>query len=247
LIAGATHPIRTMVPRCLGIAMAILALSTASAVAAPVDRASDHVALRAFDRYLRAMVASMPAAKRADQAYVRSISASCRDALGRLRSLPARALGKKAATVFIEETVFDLVDRANLPLRRPLARMTSTLSRLRWSDPRISAIVAAFPAAERSLFGLAPSDLCADAHAFAANPHVVPPGTRRWVATFRHASQVADKTGSRLGAVLGAFHGPRDLRVLRDIGGLARRLGPAEKRLETTEEARLLRALGVHA
>jgi hypothetical protein len=35
--------------------------------------------------------------------------------------------------------------------------------------------------------------------------------------------------------------------VLGDIGRLARRLGPAEKKLETTEEAHLLRALGIVA
>jgi hypothetical protein len=238
---------RILGPRSLVIAMASMALWSASAVAAPIDRASDHVALRAFDRYIHATLTSLPAAKRSDQAYVRSISASCGNALAPLSSKPASALNKTAARAFFEETVFDLVDRANLPLRGPLARMAQTLSRLQWSSPRIRAIINAFPAAEGALFAVAPSDLCTDARAFAANPRAEPAGTRHWLPMFLHASRRANKAGGGLGVVLGAFHGPRDASVLRDLGRQAKRLGAADKRLETTEEARLLRALGLHA
>jgi hypothetical protein len=245
--AGAPHRIRILGPRCLGIALAILAMWSAPAAAAPIDRASAHVALRALDRYLRATLASLPAAKRSDQAYVRSISAGCRNALAPLNSKPASALNKAAARAFIDETVFDLVDRANLPLRGPLARMSGTLSGLRWSSPRIGAIVNAFPAAERALFAVAPSDLCADARAFAANPRAEPAGTRQWVATFTRASRRANRAGAGLGVVLGSFHGRRDVGVLRDLGRQARRLGLADKKLEVAQEGSLLRALGLRA
>ena len=246
MTAGATQRIRTLGPRCLGIATAILTASAAPALAASVDTASDHVAVRAFDRYVKAELASVPASRRADQSFVNSISAHCRNALAPLAHRPASAINTKAARAFINETVLDVVVEATVPLRRPLSRIAHTLSGLRWSTQRVTAIVAAFPAAERRLFSIAPSDLCADARAFARNPHAAPPGTRHFVARVKHVSGLANRAGFRFGEVLGAFHGPRDKRVIRDIGRVTNRLLAADKRLAAAEEGKLLGALGLH-
>jgi hypothetical protein len=215
-------------------------------VAAPIDRASDHVAVRAFDRYLHAALASLPAARRADERFIASISARCRGALAPLASRPATPASKNAAKALAAETVFDLIVTANEPLRSPLARFTGTVLGLRWSSARTASVIAAYPAAAHRLLVLGPSDLCADARAFVANSNVVPAGTGRWEARFARDSKATGKTAFAFGEVMGFFHGPRDTRVLKEIGRLSNRLAPAEKSLATAEETRLLNALGLH-
>lgn len=59
---------------CIGIGLAVFASCSASAVAAPVDVASEHVAVRAFDRFLRGLVSDIPADRQSDDAFVTSIS-----------------------------------------------------------------------------------------------------------------------------------------------------------------------------
>jgi hypothetical protein len=226
--------------------MAVVALGSASAGAAPADRASDHVAIRAFDRYLKASGASLPASRRADQAFVRSISARCRNVLAPLASRPASSVNAKALKLFVDESVFDLVDRSNAPIRQPFSRLAQTLSTLRWSSAGAAHAVAAFAPAERRVFSLAPSDLCADARAFRANPHITSAGTRRWVANWQRANKAAGRAAFRLGEVLGFFHGPADVGALRDIGRRANRLSAADKTLERAQETSLLGALGIH-
>lgn len=241
-----THPLGLVARLCLAVGVAVGALGSASAGAAPVDKASDHVAIRAFDRYLKASGASLTASRRADRAFVRSISARCRNVLAPLASRAAGSVNAKAVKLFVDESVFDLVDKANAPIRQPFSRLAQTLSSLRWSSAGAARAVAAFAPAERRVFSLAPSDLCADAHAFGANPHVTPSGTRRWVAKWRSANKAAGRAAFRLGQVLGFFHGPADVGALRDIGRRANRLSVADKALERAQATSLLGALGLH-
>jgi hypothetical protein len=242
-----TQPLRIRGPLCLALAAIVLAAASAPARAAPIDNASDHVAVRAFERYLKTTRSRLPASRRSDDAFVHSISARCANVLAPLASRPVSSVSAKAARTFVEETAYDVVLKANAPLRRPLARMGRTLSTLHWSDPRTTSTVGAFAAAEGKVLALATSDVCADARAFAANPHATPAGTRRWVANFLRKSNTASRAGFGLGEVLGVFHSRSDAGVLKDIGRLAKQLAGADKRLETGEETSLLGALGLHS
>jgi hypothetical protein len=242
-----TRTPRILGPLCLAVAIGILASSSATALAAPIDRASDHVALRAFNRYVKATLSRIPASKRSDESYVHSIAARCRNVLARLASRPVSAVNKNAVKAFVEETVFDLTDKANGPLARPLQQLGHTLSTTRWSTRRTAATVGAFIVAQRKVFALAPPDLCADARAFVANPHATPHGTKRWVAKFTRTSRAANRAGFAFGEVLGFFHGPADVGALNELGRLSKRLTAADKRLESAEETHLLGALGLHS
>jgi hypothetical protein len=81
---------------------------------------------------------------------------------------------------FIKEVGSDLAVEINAASRGRLARMTKALSRLPWSSKSTKTTVTRFLEAQHSLFSLAPSDLCADADALAANPEATPPGTLQW-------------------------------------------------------------------
>jgi hypothetical protein len=59
-----------------GITVTLFGVWSGSAAAAPVDVASEHVAVRAFDRYLRGQIADVPAPRQLENAFVASISAN---------------------------------------------------------------------------------------------------------------------------------------------------------------------------
>jgi hypothetical protein len=242
-----TQPIRIIVRLAVVVAVTMAALGSATALAAPVDKASDRTAVHAFSHYVKATIASLPASKRADEAFVHSISARCGNALARLNSVPVSAGNPKATKTFVEETVLDLADAGDAPLKAPLARLAGALSRTRWSTRQVADAVGAFPAAQHRAFSIAPSNLCADARAFAAHPKVAPAATKHWVAKFQGANRAATRAAFRFGEVLGVFRSPSDAGTLKALGPLTKRLTAATKKLAAAEEKNLLRALGLPA
>jgi hypothetical protein len=225
--------------------MAVIGLCTATASAAPIDVQSAHVALGAFDGYLRATLSDIPASRRSDNAFVASIATGCSEVLAPLAPGPPSAVSAKAARAFSTEVAFDVVLVSTKPLHAPLARMTDTFSKLRWSTKGLAAIVARFPAAEHRLFSLPPSDLCADARALAANPRATPQGTRQFVATVGRDSNAAKKAGAALGEVLGLLHGTADASVIQDLGRILKRLASADQKLATAEISKVFKVLGI--
>lgn len=230
---------------CACVAVAVIALCSAPASAAPIDAPSAHVALGAFDRYLRATLITIPASRRSDDAFVKSISANCSNVLGPPAPGPPQGLNVKVPTAFGEEIAFDLVLVGAKPLHAALARMTATFSKLRWSTNGLAAIVARFPAVEHMLFSVPPSDLCGDARAFAANPAAMPPGTRRFDAAVRRDSNAAQKAGAALGDVLGLLHGPADAPLIQELGRVLKRSEAADQKLASAEVLKVFNALGL--
>jgi hypothetical protein len=216
-----------------------------AALAAPVDVASDHVALRAFDRYVKAELLNVPAGQRADDAFVSSISSGCHGVLTPLASLPSGAFNTSAVTAFFEEAGGDLALAADVPNLVPLRHLSKALSKLRWSSVRTKATVARAASAERTLFSLAPSDLCADARALAANPEAVPPGTVQWLATVGGDGSADKAAFTAFFKVLGRFLRPGDARVSKDIASVSRQFGAARQNLQRAEAQKLLAALGL--
>jgi hypothetical protein len=219
-----------------------------AAIAAPVDRTSDHVALRAYQRYFSWLVSQAPAWRRDGDAFVASISGSCPNVLAAVNLLPVSSVNKGAVTSFGEEIGADLGAVANVSSRVPLGNMAKTLSGLRWSSHQTSEQIKRFLAATRKLVRLAPSDVCADARALAAsNAQVTPPGTLRFLATVGRVSSAARAGGSAFETILARFQTAADRPVIDGINRLKHRLTSALRAFATAEVGKVLSALGLSA
>jgi hypothetical protein len=195
----------------LGIAVSMLAVLPATAAAAPVDQQSDHAVLGAYHSFLDGVIARIPAARRADAAFVSSVSSRCGGALAPLANASASSINRTAVFDFGEELGGAVGVVAYGPARGQLAKMAVTLKKLHWSSPRTANIVNAYLAAQRRLFGLEPGDVCGDAQALvASHAETIPPGTKRWLAKFRGAAATAQSTASAFRRLLKTFATPAD-------------------------------------
>jgi hypothetical protein len=104
-----------------------------------------------------------------------------------------------------------------------------------------------FLAAEHALLFLAPSDVCTNARALAANPQVTPPATLQWLATYGRTNNAEGNALDAFLKVLRRFETPADAAVIKDIGRDASRAYTAQKTLMETEALKLLAALGLAA
>ena len=144
-----------------------LACWASPAAAAPVDAHSAHLGLRAYRAYLSSTLAKVGAAGRSDDAFVATIGAGCPGVLAPLNS--SNDPNQTVLTQFGKEVGVDMVVAAFVPYRRVVATLAVRLERLHWSSPATGRRIRAALAAQRAVFELRPSDLCADASALAAN------------------------------------------------------------------------------
>lgn len=237
---------RAMMWRTLGLAVTLSISLPAVAAAAPIDTASDHVALRAYGNYAQGVLSRLPAARSADEAYIASIAKTCPDVLAAANLLPQDAINQGSAVAFGEELAGDLVVAAYRPDRAPFATLAATLTRLRWSSQQTAGTIKAFLTGQRKEFRVGPSHLCADARALAAsNVRRTPRGTLRWLARF---GRVASAEQTHLGAflrVLGQFQAPDDAAQIATDNRLVRKVMVALPTLITSEADKLGSALGL--
>lgn len=194
----------------LGLAAAVLALWPATAAAAQ-DQSSDHAALTAYHSYIAGVTARLPDARKADAAYVSSISGRCPNALASLKQAPAGSVSQTALFDFGEELGGDVGVVAYGPARAELPKMAGTLRKLRWSSPPATKTVKRYLTAQGRLFRLAPSDLCADARALvASHAETIPAGTSQWLARFKRAASAQQSAGASFAALLKQFETPAD-------------------------------------
>jgi hypothetical protein len=232
--------------RAAGVAVTLSLSLPAAAAAAPIDTASDHVALAAYGHYLQGALSNLPAARSADNAYVASIATACPNVLAALNLLPAQGINRAAGIAFGEELGGDLLVATYRVERAPLATLSAALTRLPWSSPQTSGTIESFLTAQRNLFHLGPSHLCADAKALAAsNLRRTPRGTLRWLARFgRLLSAQQTHVGPFLRA-LEQFQAPDDA---AQVDANNRRVGQimaAFPALVRTEATKLESALGL--
>jgi hypothetical protein len=227
--------------------VATLSISLPAAVdAAPIDTASDHVALSAYGRYLQGVLSGLPVARSADNAYVASIATACPNVLAAVNLLPPRAVNRATAIAFGEELGGDILVVGYHADRAPLATLAATLRRLRWSSPQTSATIKSFLTAQRNLFHLGPSHLCSDASALAAsNFGRTPPGTLRWLARLGRLSSAEHARFATFFAVLEKFQAPDDRTQIDANNRLVGRFMAAFPVLVRSEAARLGSALGL--
>lgn len=220
--------------------------SQSAGAATARDAASGRAALRAYRRYVSGLVLDIPAWRRADDAFVASISTGCPNVLAAMPVLTSGSVNQSAVTAFGQELVTDLEVVARASDRVPLARMANALTRLRWSSQRTSAKVKRYLASYRALFGLSPSDVCADAQALAAsNAQTTPPGTLKWLAIYSRDEKPAAATGLAFVRLLNRFRTPADLPEIAAINRLSARAQSAITALLAAEAPKLLSALGI--
>ena len=142
--------------RSVSLALIIACLSllvvSASASAASVDAASGRSSLHALQRYFTTLVAEVPASQQSDEQYVASIKSACPDVLAALNGLPESSINPGTATALGEELGLDVSLASFAPDRAPLATLTRTLSKLRWSGAGRKLRLKSALAAQRELF-----------------------------------------------------------------------------------------------
>jgi hypothetical protein len=229
----------------LGLAAGVLALWPATA-AASQDQSSDRAALTAYHRYLAGVSAHLPDARKADAAFVSSISGRCPNALASLKQAPASSVNQTALFDFGEELGGDTGVVAYGPARAELAKMAGTLRKLPWSSPQTAKIINRYLTAQGKLFGLAPSDLCADAQALvASHAETVPAGTSEWLGKFRRAVSAQQSAGSSFAATLRKFQTPADKGLAATDSRLFKRLSASIEGLVKNSAGKLLGVLGL--
>jgi hypothetical protein len=160
-------------------------MPASAALAAPVDVASDHVLIRAYETFLTGVLSDVPSWRNADNGYISGISVSCPNVLAAVNILPANQVNQGAAVALGEEIGGDLLVSQGTSRLHRMARPQASISTLHWSNRKARNTVNGYASAWSAFNSLAPSDLCADATAFAAsNAQTTPPGTLQWLATF---------------------------------------------------------------
>jgi hypothetical protein len=221
-----------------------LALWPAGAGAAPIDEASGHTALVAYHGYVEGLLSRVPTMRNAIDKYVSSIAAACPGVLAPVFSLPSGTANQDAALAFIEELGLDLAVVGNRTFRPQLAKFAATLASLRWSTSQTGDTVQQFVTAQRRLFRLAPSHLCADMQAFASSDaQQTAPGAMRWLAEVATALTAQQREFASFSKVLRHFASPADAGLVSDTDHTFTRFKAAVKSALTPEATRLLRVL----
>lgn len=229
----------------LGLAASVLALWPAAAAAAQ-DQSSDRAALTAYHTYLAGVTAHLPDARKADAAFVSSISGRCPNALASLKQAPAGSVNQTALFDFGEELGGDAGVVVYGPARAQLAKMAGTLRALRWSSPRTAKIMKRYLTAQGRVLRLAPSDLCADAQALvASHAETIPPGTSQWLARFKRAVSAQQSAGAAFAAVLKKFQTPADKGLAATDNRLFKQLAGRIEGLVTASAGKLVNVLGL--
>jgi hypothetical protein len=217
-------------------------LLPASASGAPIDAASDHLALSAFQRFERSVLGAVPAWRQAGNGFIASARARCAGAL----APTAQARLNPATFSFLLEVVGDATVLEKSQTRAAFVRMARALERLRWSSRATSTVVRRYLAAERTLFRLRLSDVCADARALTgSHARVTPPGTRRWLARFVPDLGAQETSLSGLIAVLRQMSSAADSGRVRSVQRLLGRIASASSRFQDALGRGLFTALGL--
>lgn len=233
----------------LAIAVAVAALwpAAAAAAAAPVNRASDRAALNAYHAYLRDLVSMVPAWRQGDNGYIASISGTCGGALSVLKHAPPASFNKQAVLAFGLEAGGDLDAVSVYPSARPaLGRLAGSLAALRWSSAGIRKVVSGYVAAERRLFAVRPSNLCADARVLrASHGRKISRGTAVFVSRFARRVGAAGKAATAFLTVLGRYASPSDRGLITSTSHLLHQFGAKVTALVKPEAKKLIGALGL--
>ncbi len=201
---------RVCSPALAGAVAGLCLMLSAGALAAPIDVASDRTALSAYGQYADSLARSVVRANRRAGAFAESTETACGGVLAELGSLPTDFYSK-AALVDLGLEVHDDVaiefDAAAIPA---FTRLSESLSRLSWSSIATATTIRALVSAIGGSLTLRPSDLCADAQAFATSPVAEPIGTRKLLAAYGSATNTVQRRMTAFLAILERFETPSE-------------------------------------
>lgn len=230
----------------LGIAAGVLAAMPATAAAAQVDQTSDRAALSAYHSYLEGVSSRLPAVRKAESAFVSSISQRCAGALVPLKNTSTASVNQTALFDFGEELGGSAFVVAYSTPRGEFARMAVRLEKLHWSSARIAKTVKRYVTAQERLFAVAPGDVCTDAQALvASHAQTVPRGTAQWVAKFLLAATAQQSAATAFGKVLDDFQTSSDKSLVASDNGLLRSLTGKLKGVADSGGTRIVHSLGL--
>ncbi len=226
----------TILVACL-LALACLA---APAAAAPADSASAHAGLRAYRAYLSSALRKADAAGRGDDAFIAAIAGKCPGVLTSINTLPPDAYDQSVLVSFGKEVGADLVVSAFASYQSTLATLAHRVARLHWSSAATRVRIQRSLDAQRALFELAPSDLCADASVLAADAKTTPPGTAAFAAAFNRDVRAAGLTAFT--RTLARYAPASDRKLARSLDRLTKRV---DGKLGGIVDAKVRKLLGV--
>jgi hypothetical protein len=233
----------------VGVALGTLGMTmTGSAGAAGTrafDQASEQTALGAYQRYVSAALAAVPAGRKSQEAFIASVAASCPDVLASTNLLPASAARKATETAFGEEVGLDLGITSLGVFRAPLATLARVVERLRWSKSKTATKIKRSFDAERRYLAQVPSELCTDARAVAStSAETTPTATLKFIAATTAALEAAGLKG--LTQVLHTFaRGNTEKREIANVNQLLTRFYAAAKASLEAVAPKALGALGI--
>jgi hypothetical protein len=229
---------------CVVVTLALSGVATAGAK--QVDNSSTLKANRAYETFLRSLVAQGPAWQTKANAFVASVTTNCPSVLAAVNMLPITAANGGSLRAFGQEMGTDVaasIDGADVA---SFERLAHTLTRLHWSGRRSRSAITRFITAGRGLLNLPPSDICTDARALAADSAVgTPPGTFTWLSTFARVSSTQHSALDGFLRVLERFDTPADRRIVNGINNLAVVVTSAQDSFLTGEVPKLGAALGL--
>jgi hypothetical protein len=224
---------------------AIAAVWSDAAIAAPSDVSSDHVALTAYHQYVTALVNGTGRGNRTAREYATALGAECPSVLAPLAALPKTQVNQFALGAFGEEVGGDLAIAFDTEAVAPSARLSTTLSRLKWSTRRSRQTVTTMLSTLKASLQVPQSDLCADARALALQPSVEPSGTRSFLASYLPVAAVAKRRLTPFLALLARFQTATDSALVATIGSLVTQFNTTSHADENALGTVLLKLLGL--
>lgn len=220
---------------------ALVAVSwTSTASAHGLNRRSDRAAMRAYNRYLGAIITRTTIGAGRDDAFLTAVHSGCLGYLkpfaGEITSSAGHALGVELGA--------DLAIRFTSANGRPLRRLARRLTQLTWSRPDVTAAVASFVTAEHQLVRLRTSRLCSDVIRLGYHPSYVSRRTRRFDHHFQEVTANASQALSGFIAVLQRYE-HRDRRLVLKIDRRAATYQRIADSIEGTDQTTLIHDLGL--
>ncbi len=249
-------------PRSLSIIprAALLTLVAVVTLAAPagarqlprpvINARADRAAMGAYVAYLRALLVAMPSATLAEQSFAAATVASCRDALTPIADQTSvSSAWTQPLTDVGSELAADAALQFSNTMATALTTLQTTLSGLHWGTAAPAATVRRFLAAQGSLSTLAPSNLCGDVLAIAAQSGTqtpsTPPATQSFLTQYQSVSSSANTQLTAFVKLLDSFETPADRRLANRVNALARRVASASDQVVQGGIAGLKQALGI--
>lgn len=205
------------------------AQASVSPTTAPLDVASDRVALTLYASYLLTLLKQAPTGQVNDTTYIATISGSggCGRALAPLAQTGTQldAAERHTLNLLGFEIGDDLSINFDLAALAPFTHFAAGLANLRWTRGSGGLpIVRRYIRAENNVLNMSPSGLCQDALLAAATPELVPAGTTLFLRQYGEASRAANGALAGLMRLMQSYADQADRSVVGRVGVLAREI-----------------------